>query len=556
MGWTRVGVGSVLVFALGLGACREAPLEPALAYRAADAEARGFERARRWGDAARVLAAMTRISADDATVWGRLGRARRHAGQWDDAIAALRRALEAGAPFPENLCYDIAACHAAAGRADDAFAWLDRSIAGGFESRPAIGRDPVFAGLHDDARWARVVGVAVATDDPVAGWRSDLAHFAAEIERLHLDRGHAAPIADVRAAIAALHAAIPDLDESVIPVRMQRIARMLGNGHSVVFPQSGRLRQTELPLTFYWFPDGLHVIDAREGSERWIGMRVARIGRGEHDSFTRDLEPIVSRDNAMAVRRLGPDYLRMTAYLTDLGYVTDVRSIDVTLVDREERAHVVAFEPVALRLANPQLVAAPGVEAPLWLRRATEHYWHTTLDDGTVYVQFNRVRGNGRESIPDYARRLRRELAAAKPRHVILDLRHNNGGNNFALPEFLRTLIAFETSHDDARLFVLAGRGTFSAGQNLLNDIERLTHAVIAGEPSGSRPNMVGEDTEVWMPFSRTRASIGTRHYQDSFPGDERGWIAPDLPVPLTAEDHFAGRDPVLDTVLEVIGRS
>ena len=34
---------------------------------------------------------------------------------------------------------------------------------------------------------------------------------------------------------------------------------------------------------------------------------------------------------------------------------------------------------------------------------------------------------------------------------------------------------------------------------------------------------------------------------------DTRVWIAPRIPVRLTARDYFANRDPVLDAVLEVM---
>lgn len=40
---------------------------------------------------------------------------------------------------------------------------------------------------------------------------------------------------------------------------------------------------------------------------------------------------------------------------------------------------------------------------------------------------------------------------------------------------------------------------------------------------------------------------------QDSDPGDARPWISPDVPVAYTAEDHFGGRDSVLDAVLTTL---
>ena len=50
-----------------------------------------------------------------------------------------------------------------------------------------------------------------------------------------------------------------------------------------------------------------------------------------------------------------------------------------------------------------------------------------------------------------------------------------------------------------------------------------------------------GEDTDVVLPWSGLGLSISTRYWQDSYPGDRRPWIAPDLPVPVRAADYFAG---------------
>ena len=75
---------------------------------------------------------------------------------------------------------------------------------------------------------------------------------------------------------------------------------------------------------------------------------------------------------------------------------------------------------------------------------------------------------------------------------------------------------------------------------------------IVAGEPSGSRPDWPGEDTALRLPWSGVRGSISSRfHMVDG--ADTRVWIAPRIPVRLTAKDYFAGRDPVLEAVLEVM---
>ena len=114
-----------------------------------------------------------------------------------------------------------------------------------------------------------------------------------------------------------------------------------------------------------------------------------------------------------------------------------------------------------------------------------------------------------------------------------------------------RTMIEFEMRSPDHRIFVLVGRNTFSAAQNFINRVERWTGATFVGEPSSSSPNFVGEENEIVLPYSRVRGSISNLYWQDSDPWDDRPWIAPDLPVVLTAQEYFQGVDPALDRVLD-----
>jgi hypothetical protein len=115
-------------------------------------------------------------------------------------------------------------------------------------------------------------------------------------------------------------------------------------------------------------------------------------------------------------------------------------------------------------------------------------------------------------------------------------------------------MVAFEMQPGH-RLWVLTSRTTFSAAQNFINQVERWTDATFVGEPSGSKPNFAGEDTELLLPYSGVRGSISTRWWQDSGPLDRRQWIAPHQSVGVRSTDYFANRDPVLEAVLQALDR-
>ena len=135
-----------------------------------------------------------------------------------------------------------------------------------------------------------------------------------------------------------------------------------------------------------------------------------------------------------------------------------------------------------------------------------------------------------------------------------MDVRHNNGGNGYLLGELRRTLVWFAADDPRNRLFLLTGRGTFSAAQIFLNQIDHDLPVIVAGEPSSSHPDFPGEDTSLVLPWSGVHGSISSRYHMVDG-ADTRTWIAPQIPVRLTSRDYFGNRDPVLEAVMEVMGK-
>jgi C-terminal processing protease CtpA/Prc len=130
---------------------------------------------------------------------------------------------------------------------------------------------------------------------------------------------------------------------------------------------------------------------------------------------------------------------------------------------------------------------------------------------------------------------------------VILDLRHNPGGNNYTYAPLLETLRRLPRR---VQLLVLVGRTTFSAAQNLTADLERLARPRFIGEPTGGSPNLYGDPSTRQLPATGWNTHVATIYWQKSRPDDRRIALEPHVRVRYTAADFFAGRDPVLRRAL------
>lgn len=479
-------------------------------------------------------------------------------GRPRDAVVPLTRAMELGALQAPDALYQIARCHALAGQGDAAIDALSRSLAAGYRFRPRIVADKAFASLADDPRFLPLTGrlptdVALSRTD---GFRHDLDFLTDEVRRVHyLYRRQPLPDAYVTLA-ASLREKIPAVSDEEVAVEFQHLLATLGDGHSLLLPFGMKRGQLpRLPLTFYLFSDGLFITGAPADHRDLVGARVVRLAGMTPDDLLKNLEPYLSRDNPMGTRWTGPVYLTFPHFLRAAGAkIVDPTHVPlaVAAVDGGSREVTLsAVSPVdpddiAIKLPPPK---GPATR-PTSFRPDTNYFLHE-IDDRTLYVQFNQVQDAKDESLAAFASRLRKHVDTHSTQTLILDLRNNNGGEGSLLPDLEHVLIHFDASRPDARLYVLIGRTTFSAAQQLASFLSVHTRAVFVGEPTGSRPNRPGDEAPVVLPYSGLRVAIASGYHQAA-PKDDRIWIPPDLPVSLTSGDYFQGRDPALMAVLAV----
>jgi tetratricopeptide (TPR) repeat protein len=561
----RVLLGSLLFLvhpatALAQGQPRISPLmlltapEDGLEYFKARSEARALLSARRFAEAEPVVEQLVRDYPFDGENWNLYARVKAGLSKHAEAANAFE---QVGALIGWRMStgywagYNAAAFHLAAGDRRKA---LDMMRAQVFQHRGKV-RDlfdwAQFSTLREDPEFLEIIGrpdTAGWTRD--YGWRRDIAHLHEELLRVHPDY-HDAPLPpDVERGFADLSRRVPELTDEEIFVEMNRILARLRHGH--IYLWWDRPEANELPLQFYAFPEGIFVVDAFGPHEALIGSQVLAIASTPVEAALSKINELQSDESPMSYLWTGPHLLRQILHLGGLGIV-DSDTVHVTVRSSsgsEERVSVVA-QPVTRR---PKLPAPRNVPAPLFLRNVQAAHWETALPEhDALYVQMNQVRDGEAESLPDFGRRLRTVLGDVQPRHLILDLRHNNGGTTQKYPEFLRTVIGYTTVPGN-RLFVLIGRNTYSAAANLITDLERLADPVFVGEASSQCCNFYGDPSLVSLPYSGINAELTSVKWNLSHdPFDDRRQISPHVPVVLTAHAYFSGEDPVLEAVYRMI---
>jgi tetratricopeptide (TPR) repeat protein len=534
-------------------------------------QARAKSAAGEWNEAAQLWERVVELNPVGPGNWYELASARYRAGDYRAAIPAYEKAMALGAPMSGAAIsvYNIACCHALAGDKEAALGDLDRAIAMGFPSLQNPVHDPDLASLRDDPRFRKLLGLAdVSKMSRNEAWRYDLAVLAGEARRkafnplLSVPR----PVAreDFDTNVRELDDAMPKLTDGQIVLEMMKLMAFLEVGHTAVWPIGDNpLFRPALPLQFFWFDDGLFVTAADAKHKELVGATVLRFDGRSAKDILQAIAPYISHDrgNPMWTKTTAPYLIRMTGLLHAANLVKSAGRVTLTIRDaagstRDVEIAAEGEQNIWNTLPAPSswvTFASTLKSPPLFVRHMDRFQWFEYLPEHkTVYFQFNKVLDDGKESLARFTDRLLKFIDVNEVEKLVIDMRWNNGGDTSFGQPLLLGIIGNRKINRRGKFFVIIGRRTFSAAQNMATYFERYTNAVLVGEPTGSSPNFVADDYPVTLPYSKLVASVAHIFWEGSWPHDQRIWLAPDICVPPTLTDFQAGRDPALAAILQL----
>jgi tetratricopeptide (TPR) repeat protein len=516
-------------------------------------------KAKQWPEAIALWERVVELNPVVGDYWARLARARYDAKKYRESIVAHEKALELRAGYPWASAYDIGCCYALLGEKEPALKWVEKSLALGFRSLAGVRADEDLKCLHDDTRFRELVAlVDPKTLSRDEGWRYDLHLLDRELKRLHYNLSKKIIPEGFDTYVRKLHDDIPKLTDHQIEVSMMRLTAMAGDGHTSIRPahmaSHGGDEHHALPVQFYLFEEGLFITLAAPAHKELAGARVLRVGDHPVADVLKALDPLISRDNDIWPKFIGPGLLRQPRLLNGLGLIPEDDRVQLTVRDPGGKEQTVTLAGNAGDAAADWVSARDQTAGPdpLYLKNRKATYWFEYLPDSkTVFLQYNAVQNDPKENLEKFCGRVFEFINKNDVNRLVIDLRWNSGGNNFLNRPLVHGLIRCDKINQPGKLFVIVGRNTFSAAQCGATQIERHTEAIFVGEPTGSAPNFVGETIMLDLPYSKMRASISDLYWQNSVAMDYRTWIGPRIYTPPTFASYRARRDPALEAILQ-----
>lgn len=526
---------------------------------------------REWAEAADLWDRVVAANPVHGGHWSQLGEARFELGHYAEALKAYENALRLGvwdgraASRPGEIAYRIACCHARLGETESALDALTVAFDSRLRQIERVLADPHLRSLREHSRFAEIVGIpdveGLSRDE---GRRADLKLLVREAKRRAPQALSPETARRFDADAERLSERVPELTKAQFVIEMWRLLRVLDDGHArVMLPDDDEDLSRLLPVQFYLFAEGLFITATDPAHDELLGARVLGFDGRDTADVAATAGEIITRDNDFGHLELLPDWLRKTPILHALGLIEDPGKVKLTVtLASGERTDV------ALAAVPPGPVAREGFPAPpgwtflpdtlgrprpLYLRNAGAFYWFEHLPGhDLVYLQFNGMVDVPQEPLEAFIERVFAFIEDNTVGRLVVDLRLNRGGNMFLAMPLLHRLIATGRINRPGKLFLVVGRKTFSAAQIAGTLIARHTHAIVLGEPSGSRPNFTGETTPFSLPHSGLMANVSDLHWQSSVALDTRTALAPDLYLPPTFAAYRENRDPVLEAIVDL----
>jgi hypothetical protein len=380
------------------------------------------------------------------------------------------------------------------------------------------------------------------------------------------------------------------MEKTELALLMSRAMAFSGNNHTNT-PWWNEVDAFEVvPISFWWFPEGAIVTRAHPDQRDLLGAEILEIDGVPVREAMRRVGPYIP---GTADTRLyeSPAWLRRIEVLRAIG-LAEGRSARFRFRLADGRRVTRRLVPPP-RFDDPERYPDPAQYAPSWRQsivpgRGPEPWPHvldrlpslplhvqpptplaaTELEAGQVlYVRSTGIFPFGPEPQPVESLAFTVVADAVRdgtpPRHVIVDLRYNEGGNFLAITNFVAELVRMTAP--DGRLYVLTGRATNSAA---------IAFAALLKGAAPERTKFVGEHPADAPAFWAEGGNVTTPagiplRYNDGFHdwasgcrelsrcfwpvvyhGTAIGSLAPDIPVAMRYADFAAGRDPVLDAAL------
>ena len=360
---------------------------------------------------------------------------------------------------------------------------------------------------------------------------------------------------------------IPSMEDYQFQVAVGKIMAMFRIGHT----QAGYLFQPfhsatgeklfpSIPIEFYLFSDGFFIKSAASKFKDIVGARILQIGDYPTKEALDKLRPFVNYENEQGFIANAPFYLRFPKLVYSAG-ISGTRDKLKLKYEKNNQVKESLIDPDQ----SPLVFKATGLEAipgwidigdlsknpiPLWKQNGDKYRNRVYLPGTkTGYIRHSVTLNDNDQTLVNFFDQAYDFVEKNDVEKLVLDVRMNGGGNNQLIKPIITGIIQLKKINKKGKFFCIIGRRTFSACQNLVNELERYTEVIFVGEPTSENVNFYGDTKTETLPNSKIQVYCSWLWWQNSDPRDFRKFTAPQLAADMSFSDYSNNIDPAMQVI-------
>ncbi len=368
---------------------------------------------------------------------------------------------------------------------------------------------------------------------------------------------------DFDAAVEDLYKEIPNLEPHEINVGFAKIIGLFKYGHTRLGIRDNPTPFNQLPINMYRFSDGIYVQGVHKDYEKALGAKVVAIGNMSIDKALEAIYPVVPVENEQFFKAYGFLYLISPQVLHAQGIIPKLSNTVPLTFEKDGATFTMTFNALPagkmvpttygfVQQKNDWLDIRSQTQTPLYLKNLDKIYYFEHIPEKkTVYVRHSQIQDEDQEPIPVFYERVFNFIEKNGVERLILDVRLNGGGNNYKNKALVTKIIESKTINTVGNLYVILGRRTFSACQNLVNELDNYTNAIFMGEPTGENINFYGDNRLVELPNTKLPVYLSFAWWQDKPQWENQPWLAPHIAIDMSFDQYKTNQDPVVEACLD-----
>lgn len=386
-------------------------------------------------------------------------------------------------------------------------------------------------------------------------WIEDVTFLKNQMVQRHSDISAMISVEELNDTVKAIEKRIPNLSDSEILMELFKLSSMPNDAHTFPFIMFPCFDLHTFPIQVYDFKEGQIIIDAGRKYKDLIGSKVIKIGSKSIKDIYESYPLFLAAESEYAYKARFPYMCFMAEWLAYHNIIEDIHKADFTLIKSNGEKTIVSIPSIEFypHFLWSSVFPVENNTNPAFVNpRENNYQFELNKETGMLYVQFNICENQeGKETMDEFTKKLEKFASTNNFERFVVDIRNNDGGNR-VWSNFVKFICDNDKINKQGKLFVLIGRRTFSSAVLFANQLQMQTNAIFIGEPTAQGPKFYGNPQFIELPNSKLVFMVSSRLAISGFPFDKRKSIIPDIFIESSYEDLIAGKDRVLDTIINL----